>query len=187
MSQHSTGCCTVSLVGCFSVLIVNLRWADSCLFVLGNHRLHVWWKLKFKATVFIAFVIVLLLSYVEFVNTIICCFIWHCILLVLLILPQDPNNRSSAAQTIEDGVMCQPSDNSELQFHCGNKYPRAQHPNINQPTPPSKIPLEEIQQWYTSTATWQHLNAICLFTVKPPVIHNTWTVLITVNMVRPLQ
>jgi len=108
MSRHSTGCCTVSLVGWFSVLIVNLRWADRCLFVLGNCWLHAWWKLKFKATVFIAFVIVLLLSYVEFVNTIICCFIWLCMLLVLLILPQDPNNWNSAAQTIEDGVRASP-------------------------------------------------------------------------------
>jgi len=49
-----------------------------------------------------------LLSYVEFVNTIVCCFIWHCILLVLLIQPQDPNNRSSVAQTIEDGVCASP-------------------------------------------------------------------------------
>jgi len=29
-------------------------------------------------------------------------------MLVLLILPQDPNNRSSAAQTIEDGVCASP-------------------------------------------------------------------------------
>ena len=72
--------------------------------MLGNCRLRAWWMLKFKATVFIVFVIVLLLSYVEFVNTIICCFIWHCILFVLLILPQDPNNRNSAAQTVEDAV-----------------------------------------------------------------------------------
>jgi len=44
------------------------------------------------------------------------------------------------------------------------------HPTINQPTP-SKIPLEEIQHWYTSTTTSQHLNAICLTTVKPLVMH----------------
>jgi len=75
---------------------------------LGNCRLHAWWKFKFEATIFISFVIVLLLFSVEFVNTLICCFIWNCILLVSLILPQDPNNRSSAAQTIEDGVCASP-------------------------------------------------------------------------------
>jgi len=73
------------------------------MFILGNCRLRACRKFKF-----ISFVIVLLLFFVEFVNTLICCFIWYCILLVLLILPQDPNNRSSAAQTIEDGVCASP-------------------------------------------------------------------------------
>jgi len=75
---------------------------------IENCRLRAWWKFKIETTIFISFVIVLLLFFVEFVNKIICYFIWHCILLVLLILPQDPNNRSSAAQTIEDGVCASP-------------------------------------------------------------------------------
>jgi len=74
----------------------------------GNCRLCVWLKFKFEATIFISFVIVLLLFFVGFVNTFVCCFIWYCILPVLLILPQDPNNRSLAAQTIEDGVCASP-------------------------------------------------------------------------------
>jgi len=76
--------------------------------VLGNYRLHEWWKFKFEATIFIPFVVVLLLFIVGFVNTFIRCFIWCCILLVLLIRPQDPNNQSSAAQTIEDAVCASP-------------------------------------------------------------------------------
>ena len=75
---------------------------------IGNCRLRVCGKFKLEATIFISFVIVLLLFFVEFVNTFIHCFIWYCILLVFLILPQDPNNRSSAAQKIEDGVCASP-------------------------------------------------------------------------------
>jgi len=75
---------------------------------IGNCPLHAWWKFKFEATIFILFVIVLLLFLVGFVNVFIHCFIWYCILLLLLILPQDPSNRSSAAQTIEDGVCASP-------------------------------------------------------------------------------
>jgi len=108
MSRHSTVCCTVYLVGCLLVLIVNLHRTDRCMCALRNCRLHAWCKFKFEATIFISFAIVLLLFFVEFVNTFICCFIWYCILLVLLILPQDPNNRSLAAQTIEDGVCASP-------------------------------------------------------------------------------
>ena len=108
MSRCSTFCCTVSLVSCLRVLIVNVRWADRGMCILGNCRLCAWWKFKLEATIFISFVIVLLSFFVEFVNTLICCFIWYCILIVLLILPQDPNNRSSAATTIEDGVCASP-------------------------------------------------------------------------------
>jgi len=107
MSRQCTVCCTVSLVVCFFCTYCKLTLSRQ-VFVLGNCRLRAWWMLKFKATVFSAFVIVLLLSYVEFVNTIICCFIWHCILFVLLILPQDPNNRSSSAETVEDAVCASP-------------------------------------------------------------------------------
>jgi len=106
--SRCTVCCTVSLVGCLLLLVVNLRRADRCMFALRNCRLSAWWKFKFEATIFISFVIVLLLFFVGFVNTLICCFIWYCVLLVLLILPQDPNNRSSAAQMIEDEVCASP-------------------------------------------------------------------------------
>jgi len=108
MSRRSTVCCTVSLVGCLLVHIANLRRADRCMCALRNCRLHAWWKFKFEATIFISFAIVPLLFFVGFVNTFIYCFIWYCILFVLLILPQDRNNRSSAAQTIDDGVCASP-------------------------------------------------------------------------------
>ena len=59
MSRNSTVGCTVSLVGCLLVLIVKLRRADRCMFILGYCRLCAWWKFKLEATIFISF----LLSY----------------------------------------------------------------------------------------------------------------------------
>ena len=94
----------------------------------GNCRLRAWWKFRFEATIFISFAVALLLFFVGFVNTFICCFIWHCILLVLLILPQDPNNRSSAAKTIEDAVCASPRITTSYSSPVGN-YLRAQPTN----------------------------------------------------------
>jgi len=119
MSRHSTVCCIVSLVGCLLVLIVNLHWADRCMFILGNCRLHAWLKFKFETTIFISFVIVLLFCFVEFVNTLICCFIYYCILLVLLTLPQDPSNRCSAAQTMQDAVCASPQITTSVTSRVG--------------------------------------------------------------------
>ena len=64
----------------------------------GNCRLRAWWKFNLEATIFISFVVVLLLFIVGFVNILICSFIWYCNMLELLILPQDPKSRSSAAK-----------------------------------------------------------------------------------------
>jgi len=102
------------------------------MFILGNCRLHAWWKFKFEATIFISFVIVPLLFFVEFVNTLICCFIWYCILLVLLILPQDPNNRGSAAQTMRMEYV-PVLGLQEVTIPLWEKYLRAQH-NVKYPT-----------------------------------------------------
>jgi len=69
-------CCTVSLVGCLYCTYCKLtlsRQLHVCVgkFMIGCMR---GWSLSFEATVFIAFVIVLPLFYVEFVNTIILLF-----------------------------------------------------------------------------------------------------------------
>jgi len=75
----------------------------------------------FEATISISFVIVLLLLIAECVNELICCFIWYCNLLVLLILLQGPNSRSSAAQAIEEEVCASPRLTTSYNIPCGVK------------------------------------------------------------------
>jgi hypothetical protein len=68
---------------------------------------------------------------------------------------------------------------------CGVGLGGSRYTQISISTPPSKFHLERYRYWYTSTITWQHLNAICIITVNPLVMYNTWMMLITLHMVKP--
>jgi len=104
MSRCSTVCCAVSLVGCLLVLIVNLRGADRCMFILGIVECVCGGSLSLKQP----FSFHLLLSYYYSLLNLLIHLVVVVSLLVLLILPQDPNNRSSAAQTFKDRVCASP-------------------------------------------------------------------------------